>query len=107
MKTRTVIFTLLLAAVFVFGVSFQAIGGEGEEKARGETVTLTGQVDDEGLLITDDGQKFELGGDIASEVRDLSGQRIQVMGTVMEKSGQQHIEIEDYMVEEQKPEAEW
>lgn len=105
MKARTLIFALLVAALFVFGMSFQAIGAE--EEAMGETVTLTGQVNDEGQLVTDDGQQFELSGEIAGEVKQLSGQRIQVMGTVMEKAGQQHIEIEDYMIEEETEKEEW
>jgi len=101
MKRKTAIFTVLVAALFVVTLSFTAMA-TGEKE--GQSATFTGEVSDDGLLITDDGQEFELAGEIADEVKQLAGERIQVMGTVMEESGKQTIEVENYMIKEMSPE---
>ena len=101
MKTRTAIVFIFLASLLVFALSSQVMAGE--EGAQGEAVSLTGQISDKGMLITDDGQQFKLEGNIAEEVKQLSGQRVEVMGTVKESWGRQSIEIEDYMVHGEAP----
>lgn len=103
MKNKTTIFVVLLATLFVVTLSFQAMASE--EKNKGESISLTGEISIDGLLVTDDGQQFELAGEVADEVKQLSGQRIQVMGTVMEEGGKQHIEVQDYMIKESMPET--
>lgn len=103
MKSKMAIFTIILAALFVATLSLPAMA---MEEGKGEAVTLTGEINYEGQLITDDGQQFELSGDVGNEVKQLSGQRIQVMGTVMEEGGKQHIEVHDYMIQERAPEGE-
>ena len=100
MKRKATILTVILASLFLVTLSFQAMAG-GEKH---ETKTITGEINSEGMLITDDGQEFELAGEIADEVRQLSGERIQVMGTVMEEGGKQKVEIENYMIKEMKQE---
>lgn len=100
MKTRTAIVFIFLAAL-VLAMSSQVMGGE--EGAQGEAVSLTGQISDKGMLITDEGEQFKLEGNIAEEVKQLSGQRVEVMGTVKERWGRQSIEIEDYMVHGEAP----
>jgi len=103
MKNKTAIFVVFLAAIFVVTLSFQAMATE--EKAKGESISLTGEVTSEGQLVTDDGQQFELAGEIGDKVKRLPGKRIQVMGTVMEEGGKQHIEVQDYMVKENLPDT--
>jgi hypothetical protein len=105
MKNKTAIFAVLLATLFVVTLSFQAMAAE--EKAKGESISLTGEISLDGMLITDEGQTFELAGEIADEVKQLSGQRIQVMGTVMEEGGKQKIEVQDYMLKEKIPETQY
>ena len=105
MKNKTAILTVILAALFVVTLSFQAMAAEAEFKS--ESVSFTGQISIDGKLITDDGQQFELAGEVADEVKQLSGQRIQVMGTVMEEGGKQHIEVQDYIIEEKIPETKY
>lgn len=101
MKTKSAIFAVILATLFVVTLSFPAMAAEKEMK--GESITLTGEISSDGLLITDDGKQFELAGEVGDEVKQLSGQRIQVMGTVMEEGGKQQIEVQDYMLKEKKP----
>lgn len=101
MKRKTAIFALLVAALFVVTLSFTAMA-TGEKE--GKSATLTGEISDDGLLITDDGQEFELAGEIADEVKQLAGERIQVMGTVMEEGGKQKVEVENYMIKEMSQE---
>ena len=100
MKRKATILTVILASLFLVTLSFQAMAG-GEKH---ETKTITGEINNEGMLITDDGQEFELAGEIADEVKQLSGERIQVMGTVMEEGGKQKVEVENYMIKEMKQE---
>ncbi len=105
MKNKTAIFTVILATLFVVTLSFQAMAAE--EEVKGESISLTGEISNDGLLITDEGQQFELAGEIGDEVKQLAGQRIQVMGTVMEEGGKQHIEVQDYMIKEKMPESQY
>ena len=105
MKNKTAFLTILLATLFIVTLSFQAMATEKELKV--ETITYSGEINDDGLLVTDDGQEFELAGEVADEVKQLSGQRIQVMGTVMEEGGKQHIEVQDYMIEKDMPETKY
>ena len=105
MKNKTAFLTILLATLFIVTLSFQAMATEKELKV--ETITYSGEINYDGLLVTDDGQEFELAGEVADEVKQLSGQRIQVMGTVMEEGGKQHIEVQDYMIEKDMPETKY
>lgn len=90
---------LFLAVLLVAGMaSFQAYGaGQGEE-AKARTMSLTGQINDSGELITDEGQEFVLTGDMAEELQGMGGKNVEVWGTTMDENGYHTLEVQDYRV---------
>ena len=104
MRTKTAIFTIVIATLFIGMLSFSAMAAEGQsDQAKHQAVTLTGEINYDGVLITDDGKQFELSGEVGDEVKQMSGQRIQVMGTVMEEDGKQIVDVKDYQIEDKMP----
>jgi hypothetical protein len=104
MKRRSTIIIAVLAVMFIFALSSQAVAGEKEGMHQtGETVTLSGQISEDGMLVTDDGKHFMLTGDKAMEVQNRTGEQLQITGTVMEadeESGHAAVEVQEYELQE-------
>jgi len=65
-----------------------------------ETMTIVGTVSDDGSIVAENGQTYEIGdNDKTAEVSEQSGKKIEVKGAVEEGSGgNQTIMIESYKV---------
>lgn len=96
MKTQWKMLLFLTVFLLAGMVSFQAYGaGQGEE-AKAKTMSLTGQINDSGELNTEEGEEFELTGDLAGELQGMGGKNVEVWGTMKEENGYHTIEVQDY-----------
>ena len=65
----------------------------------GERVTITGTVNDNYQIVTDDGNIYEVeGNEKGDEVADLIDKKVKVTGTVEESDGEKIINITSYEV---------
>lgn len=107
MKINKTIMSILFASLFTFALVYPTVAAEEQETEIRESISLIGEVNSEGQFVTDDGAQFELFGEIGDELKSMSGQRIQIMGTVMEEGDKKEIEVDDYMIiETGDPESE-
>jgi hypothetical protein len=69
----------------------------------GESMTIVGTINDDGVLVDEGGALYMLGEDDKSaEVAENSGQKVEVKGTVEESSdGKKTIAVESYKVMEE------
>jgi hypothetical protein len=68
----------------------------------GATETITGKVNDDYQIVTDDGDVYELGeNDKGDEVADLIGKRVQVTGAVTDDDGMMTIMVASYRILEE------
>jgi hypothetical protein len=64
-----------------------------------DEITLSGTVGKDDQLVADNGKEFELSNtDKGLEVKSLTGQKVEVTGTVMEEAGQRVIDVHEYKV---------
>ena len=67
----------------------------------GESMTIVGTINDDGVLVDEGGTLYMLGEDDKSEeVAENSGKKVEVKGTVEESDGTKTIAIESYKVME-------
>jgi hypothetical protein len=100
MRRKSTIIIAIMAALFLFAFAVQSMAAEQTEP--GQSVTLSGTIEN-GQFTSDDGHTFDLTGDMAEELKQMEGQRVQIMGTVLEaqeEGGPSAVEIQDYTVEE-------
>jgi hypothetical protein len=94
MKVSMGIAVVMVLALFLSGNAFS------EEKASlGESVTITGTVAAGSQIIDQDGQTYMLGEtDKAQALSALIGTKVELKGTVLEKTGGKEISVTDYKV---------
>jgi hypothetical protein len=81
------IFTIAL----IFGVAFS-----------GETKVITGTVNDDYEIVTDEGTAYTVEeGEIGDEVVELVGRKVKVTGTVEESEGEKMITVTSYVIIEE------
>lgn len=68
-------------------------------KPAGEPLTLSGTIDESSRFVADGGQIYNLSDtDKGLEVKTLSGQKVEIKGTVMEEAGQKTVEVKEYSI---------
>jgi hypothetical protein len=86
----TGLFSILTIAL-IFGIAFS-----------GETKVITGTVNDDYQIVTDEGTAYTVAeGEIGDEVVELVGQKVKVTGTVEESEGEKMITVTSYVVIEE------
>jgi len=111
MKERSAIATGACLALFLGAIRFAAApvlargeggmhegsSGMGSSEAKGQRhVTITGEVNEQGLFQTVDGQTYRLEGKKAKELKDNPGERYQISGTLKEKDGKMSFSVNQY-----------
>ncbi len=65
----------------------------------GEKLTLSGTISENNRFVDDNGLVYNLANnDKSEEVKALSGQRVEIKGTVMEQAGKKTVEVNDYKI---------
>lgn len=81
----------ILSIAFIFGIAFSA-----------DTKTITGTVNDDYQIVTDDGTAYTVeASETGDEVVELVGQKVKVTGTVEESEGENMITVTSYVVIEE------
>ena len=64
-----------------------------------EHLTLSGAIDENSRFVADSGDIYTLSdNDKGLEVKTLSGQKVEIKGTVMEEAGQKTVEVTEYTI---------
>ena len=81
----------ILTIALIFGIAFS-----------GETKVITGTVNDDYQIVTDEGTAYTVAeGEMGDEVVELVGQKVKVTGTVEESEGEKMITVTSYVVIEE------
>ena len=81
----------ILTIALIFGIAFS-----------GETKVITGTVNDDYQIVTDEGTAYTVEeGEMGDEVVELVGRRVKVTGTVEESEGEKMITITSYVIIEE------
>jgi hypothetical protein len=65
----------------------------------GEQLILSGTIDENSQFVDEQGEIFTLANnDKGLEVKSMSGMKVEIKGTVMEKEGQKTVEVIDYNI---------
>jgi hypothetical protein len=81
----------ILTIALIFGIAFS-----------GETKVITGTVNDDYQIVTDDGTAYTVeAGEAGDEVVELVGKKVKVTGTVEESEGENMITVTSYVVIEE------
>jgi hypothetical protein len=81
----------ILTIALIFGIAFS-----------GETKVITGTVNDDYEIVTDDGTAYTVeAGEAGDEVVELVGKKVKVTGTVEESEGENMITVTSYVVIEE------
>jgi hypothetical protein len=76
--------------------------GEREAMPQADQVTLSGTINAESQLVSDQGEAFELANtEEGQEVKSLTGKKVEITGTVMEEAGQKIVEVHEYKILEE------
>ena len=68
-------------------------------KPADEPLTLSGSIDENSRFVDDSGQIYTLAdNDKGMEIKTLSGQKVEIKGTVMEEAGQKTVEVKEYNI---------
>ena len=84
--------------IFVCCICVAFLGiGTGAIVLAGSTVKITGIVNDDGLLVEDNGQIYEIADDeVGAQAMEYSGEKIAVEGMVEEEEGSRIIVIKSF-----------
>jgi len=81
----------ILTIALIFGIAFS-----------GETKVITGTVNDDYQIVTDEGTAYTVeAGEAGDEVVELVGKKVKVTGTVEESEGENMITVTSYVVIEE------
>ena len=90
-RNKKYLFAGLCAMIIIAFITGVAISGE--------RVTITGTVNDNYQIVTDDGNIYEVeGNEKGDEVADLIDKKVKMTGTVEESDGEKIISITSYEV---------
>ncbi|MEW6441235.1 MAG: hypothetical protein AB1640_09920 [bacterium] len=97
MRPRVFLFAFLSVALVtgMTAVALAADYGESAGSAQSEQ-TLSGKITDGNKFMSDAGQEYKLKGDMADQLRDHVGERVQITGTVKESGGTPSIEVTNF-----------
>lgn len=65
----------------------------------GEAVTLSGTIDENSNFVADTGDSYALSdNDKSTELKALTGKKVEIKGTVMEEEGKKSVEVTEYNI---------
>jgi uncharacterized membrane-anchored protein len=92
-------FSLVVASEQVQPAKELVVAAADQATPAGEELILSGTIDEKSQLVNDQGETFILvNNDKGMEVMSMSGQKVEIRGTVMEKEGQKTVEVIEYNI---------
>lgn len=93
------VLAIVLVATFALFSTVNA-GWFGSDK---DKVTMEGSINAFGQFIDNEGETFELSdNDESLEVKALTGQQVEIKGTVLEEEGRKTLEVKEYKILEEE-----
>jgi hypothetical protein len=78
---------------------FSGFAAASDQQAAGESVMITGTVNEENLIVSEEGETFGVADtEKGAELKSFEGMKIQVTGTVMEQDGAKVIDVQAYEI---------
>ena len=92
-------FSLVVASEQVQPAKELVVASADQATPAGEELILSGTIDEKSQLVNDQGETFVLvNNDKGMEVMSMSGQKVEIRGTVMEQEGQKSVEVIEYKI---------